>query len=108
MKAVSPTLDLARRVARVRICANCPRRTPGTDRLLSDEARTCEHDCPLFVHLPQLKRLAAAADPMLGDRQSVLRRYLNRTCSSDDGPADVPSGRQREDLVRLLDEIEAG
>ena len=112
MNVVTPSLDLARRVTRVRICSHCPRRTQGTDRLLSDEPRACELGCPLFDHLPHLKRLADLADPMLCSRQAVLRRYLDEACAGRgadtcDATA-LPSKRQREELVVLLDELQGG
>ena len=109
MNVVTPSLDLVRRVTRVRICANCPRRTPGTDRLLSDVPRPCERGCPLFDHLPQLKRLAGAADPMLGSRQGVLLRYLDEECPVPQcDPESTLTERQRKELVGLLDELEGG
>lgn len=109
MKVISPNLDLVRRVTRVRICANCPRRTPDTDRLLSDVPRPCERGCPLFEHLPQLKRLADAADPMLGSRQGVLLRYLHEECPVRHCDAgSTLAERQRKELVQLLDELEGG
>ena len=71
----TPTLDTVRRALRARVCANCPRRTPG---VLFDPSRAlpCEAHCPLFEALPKLRQTAVMLDPMVGNFRRAMRGVL--------------------------------
>src|SRR3954452_2027576 len=57
MRHLSPNLDMLRRALRVKVCADCPRRPPGSECLDCDTPRACETHCPIFIHLPQIKAI---------------------------------------------------
>ena len=67
------TLDHLKQTIRTRICDTCANRTVALDGQPSEYSRPCEATCALFVHLPALRDLAAAADPMLGGRPARVR-----------------------------------
>ena len=73
-----PTLDMLERSLRVKVCASCPRRPPGSECLGSDVPRACEAHCPVFVHLPQIKAIGEQVDTMIASRERVLRGVMNR------------------------------
>ena len=78
MRHLSPTLNVLKRTLRVKVCANCPHRPPGSECLGSDVPRGCEIHCPVFVHLPQIKAIGERVDTMLASRERVLRGVMNR------------------------------
>jgi hypothetical protein len=78
MRHLSPTLDMLKGALRVKVCANCPHRPPGSECLGSDVARGCEAHCPVFVHLPQIKAIGEQVDTMIASRERVLRGVMNR------------------------------
>ena len=73
----TPTLDTVRRALRARVCANCPRRTPG---VLFDprSGLPCEAHCPLFAALPRLRDSAVALDPMVGNFHRAMRSLMRQ------------------------------
>ena len=73
-----PPLEQLRRLLRVRVCGDCPYRTPGTDGQAPEVTRPCEEGCPLFVHLPLLREAARQVDPMVGNRPRMVRQVLSR------------------------------
>jgi hypothetical protein len=54
-----------KRIIRSEICAGCSRRPKDQGVEDSSKPLSCEHDCGIFIHLPQLARLAATRDSML-------------------------------------------
>lgn len=71
------SLKLLRRALRVKVCARCPRRPPASESWASDQIRGCEGDCPIFLHLPQIKTVAEQVDTMVASRKRILRGLLN-------------------------------
>ena len=63
---MTPTsrLDQVKRIIRSEICATC-HRLPAGETVDPSRPVSCEHDCGVFVHLPQLVQIAARRDPML-------------------------------------------
>jgi hypothetical protein len=78
MRHLSPNLDMLKRALRVKVCANCRPRTPGSECLGCDTPRACEAHCPTFVHLPQIKAIGEQVDTMIASRERVLRGVMNR------------------------------
>ena len=46
------------RAVRGTVCTMCYQRPPGSERLPNSVARACEPKCPLFIHMPELYRIA--------------------------------------------------
>jgi hypothetical protein len=78
MRHVSPTLDMLKRALRVKVCASCPHRPAGSERLGCDTPRSCEAHCPIFLHLPQIKAIGEQVDTMIASRERVLRGVMER------------------------------
>jgi hypothetical protein len=77
MRRLSPSLDVLKRALRVKVCATCPNRPPGSECLGCDEPRACEARCPIFVHLPQIKAIGEQVDTMIASRERILRGVMN-------------------------------
>lgn len=78
-----PTLEVLQRDVRKDVCSHCPLRTPNSAGLGPEVVRSCELDCPVFIHLPALERVAIAIDPMLGSRREALHRRISDIYSQD-------------------------
>src|SRR5262245_33587451 len=63
-------LEPVKRIIRSEICAECARR-PAGEAVDPSKPVSCEHDCGIFVHLPQLVRIAAVRDTMLSKHASA-------------------------------------
>src|SRR5262245_14548197 len=72
-----PTIDAAKRACRAVICPHCPQRPPGSEALPATFARACEPNCPVFVQVEQLRRIATR--PGHFDTQ-ICEEICNRTC----------------------------
>lgn len=72
MTSVTP-LELLQRAVRSKVCPTCSKRPVGSDNLPATQARSCEGECPVFVHLPRLARIAGEleGDPLAPFEQAV-------------------------------------
>ena len=73
-----PSLEQLQREMRERVCAHCHLRPPHSEMLGCEAVRPCEIDCPLFVHLPLLRKTALSIDPMLGSRRKALQDRIDQ------------------------------
>ena len=119
MLRVTPSLDLLHHEIRRRVCAHCYRRPPHSESLGPEVVRSCELTCPVFVHLPMLRKTAMLLDPMLGSRREAMKHRIAEVLSNesptentDPGaprsqpPAeDPPLRRYREDVVNTVLEL---
>jgi hypothetical protein len=91
-----PSLDVLRHEMRRHVCARCRWRPRHTGGVGPEVVRPCEESCPVFLHLPRLRRVAVLTDPMLRDRADALRRAIGSVCESpprdagDAGSARIP------------------
>jgi hypothetical protein len=53
------------------------------------------------LHLPLLREIAIALDPMLRSRREVLRRQIDDLCWRD-GARETPLSRYREQVVETI------
>ena len=100
----TPSSQHVQRLARVRVCARCPYRTPGTDSRDSDVSRPCESACPLFIRLPVLREAARQLDPMVGHRKRVLGRLVGRIAAGQGDRAGTLR-RNGHRVVELLEKL---
>lgn len=91
-----PSLDVLRHELRRRICTKCAARPCQSEILGPEVVRPCEIDCPIFVHLPRLRRAAMCLDPMLTDRDRMLGAQVEEFCPADKWS---PSGTASTDLL---------
>lgn len=91
-------LERARLSLRANICGDCPYRTAGSESFRIDDQPTCETNCEVFAHLPQLIQAAACADPMVGNFSRVVRARIRAICDQNSAPIGT-SGRRRP-LIR--------
>jgi hypothetical protein len=76
-----PIIESARRAFREAICPICAQRPHGSEALPPTVARSCEPNCPLFLHLAKLKVVAeepAAHWPP--DYETAIRGEICNTC----------------------------
>src|SRR5688500_7818520 len=85
-----PSLDLLRHEMRRHVCARCRWRPRHADGVGPEVVRPCEESCPVFLHLPRLRRVAVLTDPMLRDRADALRRAI-RSIRDDAAPHPAPA-----------------
>jgi hypothetical protein len=75
-----PITEVERRLVREIACVSCYQRPRGSEALGPEVARSCEGNCPLFIHLPQLARLAAG---QIGDRPGECEMAVkDQVCQS--------------------------
>jgi len=75
-----PVNEIARRLAREIACTRCAERPPGSEALGPEVARPCETECPLFIYLPTLIRLARQVDDTPGACESGVKRSVCADC----------------------------
>jgi hypothetical protein len=104
-----PSLDTLRHEVRRRVCVHCYRRPWHSESLGPEVIRPCEPTCPVFVHLPMLRKTAMTLDPMLSCRQAAVRHRIDYICNaSTQQTEDRQAVPQREDnspLRRYRNEI---
>ena len=98
----TPSLEAFAREMRQRICMQCSQRPPHSEMLGPEVVRSCEQSCPLFSHLPMLRKIALLTDPMLRSRRETVRQWVARMCEIDPSIADSPLNR---DLDGVLDAV---
>src|SRR3982751_6404772 len=100
MLRTMPPLETFRTEMRRRVCAQCHRRPRHSEALGPEVVRPCEQSCPLFVHLPVLRRVAVCADPMLNPRRDAVRLWLARARgpAGDAAAPDCPLNRYRHEV----------
>lgn len=96
MLLAPPSLDVLRHELRRRICTKCAARPCQSEILGPEVVRPCELDCPIFVHLRRLRKFAMCLDPMLADRDAVLKEQIEELCPTDKWS---PSGTASADLL---------
>ena len=77
-----PSLELLRHELRRRVCARCRWRPRHSEAVGPEVVRSCELDCPVFVHLPRLRNAAALTDPMLRSRELAMEGLIDQLCHS--------------------------
>lgn len=108
-------MERARRALRISVGKGCERRPPGSESLGADAARTCEPQCKLFLHLPQLVQTAECLDPMLASLPRVMTRSIDDVCAAPAGarachaaPAEeCPLSKYRRRVIRALERVVA-
>ncbi len=83
MLRVTPSLELLHHEIRRRVCAHCYRRPPHSESLGPEVVRPCELTCPVFVHLPMLRKTAVLLDPMLGSRREAMKHRIAEVLSNE-------------------------
>src|SRR5439155_12674748 len=76
-----PTLELAKRSVRVRICPRCYQRAVGSDALAPEQPLPCEAKCPLFLNLARLAEIAIYRDPMLTSYEQAVKPEICGCCT---------------------------
>jgi hypothetical protein len=56
------TMDSIERAVRGAVCPACYQRPPGSETLGNDVPRSCQGQCPIFLNLPKLYRIAVHKD----------------------------------------------
>jgi hypothetical protein len=102
MYRTTPSLEALKGEMRRRICTDCPHRPPHSEMLGPEAVRSCEQSCPLFSHLPMLRRIALLTDPMLRSRREMVRQWVARLCEIDPTITDSPLNCE---LDRVLDAV---
>ena len=109
--AINPshTIHLVQHEIRGRICACCPWRTPDAECPNPDEPRPCEHNCPVFVHLPTLIESVEMLEPMVGSPERTLRHALNYTIAqNENSPEKVERLRyHKKELIDVIEKMES-
>jgi hypothetical protein len=111
-----PSLDQLRHEIRRRICSQCYRRPPHSESLGPEVVRPCELSCPVFVHLPTLRKIAVLRDPMLASRRDAVEHRINEVCGdelaadpsvtcSKPSRDDQPLRRYRKELANAVLEL---
>ena len=59
-----PSIDLLKHELRARVCTHCHVRPPHSESLGPEVVRPCELSCPVFVHLPAMRKVAVLRDPI--------------------------------------------
>lgn len=104
-----PTLEELQRVVRTEICASCPWRTPGSERLDPAVPRPCETQCRLFGSLPRLRKRAVLLDPLLHSYEEVLQHQIDQILEDRGGELPPsPLNRYRRPLVGILKSLVEG
>src|SRR5689334_20577741 len=101
MLRTKPSLEAVKHEVRRRICATCRRRSADVARRNANSPRSCEATCPVFAHLPMLRKTALLIDPMLRSRKEVLRGRINRVRKRGDRVLGVHA----DELVNLITEL---
>ena len=107
MQHLTP-LDVAQRALRARICRECFKRLPGSETLGPNEARSCEPECTVFLHLPRILEIAAEVrDPTLGPYDHAVRELICQVCNASPTSGDYCSERSTVNcpLARYLGEV---
>ena len=103
-----PSPEIFKNEMRHRVCRVCPFRPPHTEALGPQIPRRCEAKCPLFLHLPMLRKIALLTDPMLRSRRWTLQQWVGRLCEEDprlvSGPLNRNLDRALDTVSRLLHE----
>jgi hypothetical protein len=101
-----PTLEMTRLFIRARVCPHCRFRPAGSERLDAHTPRSCEAQCPIFLHLPQLHLAAVRADPLIGNPRHIIGECIAGLCRArqtpGDAPADDPLRSNRPQVVQAL------
>jgi hypothetical protein len=107
MLRTMPPLETFRTEMRRRVCARCHLRPLHSESLGPEAVRPCEQSCPLFVHLPLLRKVAVLADPMIHPRRDAVRQWIAQACDPEgDGAAPgCPLNRYRREVERGVMEI---
>ena len=107
MLRTMPTLETFRTEMRRRVCPKCHLRPRHSESLGPEAVRPCEQSCPLFVHLPMLRKVAILADPMIHPRREAVRQWIAQTCGRDGHCAgtDCPLRRYRDEAAQTVMEI---
>jgi hypothetical protein len=101
-----PSIELLKHVLRARVCTLCHLRPPHSESLGPEVVRPCELACPVFVHLPALRKLAILRDPMIGSRAAALGQRIDQICNArpdaPGGGGGSPLGRYRNEVVGAM------
>jgi hypothetical protein len=102
MLRTAPSTNLLERRMRLLICTRCASRPPHSEALGSEVARPCELTCPVFTHLPLLRKTALLCDPMLASRRDALRQKMEQLSKVDTRGArgESPLIRHRDEVIR--------
>ena len=55
----------------------------------------CELTCPVFVHLPMLRKTAVLLDPMLGSRREAMKHRIVEVLSNESPTENTDPGAPR-------------
>jgi hypothetical protein len=80
MLRVMPKLETLEHEMRRRVCMHCHLRPRHSEMFGPEAVRPCELTCPVFVHLPMLRKIAVQLDPMLGSRRKALTHRVEQIC----------------------------
>jgi hypothetical protein len=75
-----PTLETLQHEMRRRVCMHCHLRPRHSEGFGPEAVRSCEMTCPVFVHLPMLRKTTIQLDPMLGSRRTALEHKIDQLC----------------------------
>ena len=104
-----PTLEELQRVVRTEICASCPWRTRGSERLDLAALRLCETQCRLFGSLPRLRKRAVLLDPLLHSYEEVLQHQIDQILEDHGGNRpQISLNLSRRPLVGILKSLVEG
>lgn len=72
----TPSTQAIQERLRLLVCRHCAWAQPHDESIDRRTPRRCEKNCPLFQHVPHLKRTAELLDPSLRNRHVTLRNAI--------------------------------
>lgn len=106
-----PSIEAIKHELRRRVCPRCHLRPRHSESLGPEVVRPCELACPVFVHLPALRRTAVLRDPMVSSRADAIGHKIDQLCGPQKGAAAgaSPLNKYRDEVIgavlELVDDI---
>jgi hypothetical protein len=102
-----PSIGAIKHELRRRVCPRCHLRPRHSESLGPEVVRPCERACPVFVHLPALRRTAVSRDPMISSRAGAIGQKIDDLCGPKEDTADSasPLNRCRADVIDTVPEL---
>lgn len=109
-----PALEVMQRAIRAQICTQCSQRPKGSEALPPTVSRSCEPECSIFVHLPEVKRIAEKLhESSMAPYERAVQELVCQTCNVSPTAGDFCDGRTSRNcplsryLNRVVETLEA-
>lgn len=83
-----PIAETEKRLVREIACVDCYHRPKGSETLGPQVPRSCEGQCPIFVHLPKLVQLAGHIGDRPGETERAVKDQVCMGCGLSESSGD--------------------